>query len=211
MIIIKHRVNNLETLKKTPRKYGVEIDLRSENKKIFLSHDAFTKGTLLEDWIKNFNHKIIVLNVKEEGLEEKVLDLLKKKKINNFFFHDQSFSSLLKQMKKTKVSIRFSEYEDLKKKNYLFKRIKWLWLDNFSKIDMNKKFYNFLKKKKVNICLVSPELVNIKNKKKINLIFKKLLRKKILPDAICTKFPTIWENLKKKYEIKSKKNISKII
>lgn len=210
MIIIKHRVNNLETLKKTPNKYGVEIDLRSEKEKIFLSHDPFTKGALFEDWLKNFNHKIIVLNVKEEGLEEKILDLLKKKKINNFFFHDQSFSSLLKQMKKTTVSIRFSEYEDLKKKNYLFTRIKWLWLDNFSKIDMKRKFYNFLKKRKVKICLVSPELVNIKNKKKIKLIFKILIHKKIMPDAICTKFPSIWENLNKKYEIKSKKNISKI-
>ena len=207
MIIIKHRVNNLKTLKKTPSKYGVEIDLRSENNKIFLSHDAFTKGVLLEDWLKNFNHKIIVLNVKEEGLEEKILGLLKKKKINNFFFHDHSFSSLLKHMKKTKVSIRFSEYEDLKKKNYLFKRIKWLWLDNFSKIDMSIKFYNFLKKRKVKICLVSPELVNIKNKKIIKLIFKILTYKKIMPDAVCTKFPLVWENLKKKYEVKSKKNI----
>lgn len=207
MIIIKHRVNNLESLKKTPDKYGVEIDLRSENKKIFLSHDPFTKGPLLENWLKNFNHKIIVLNVKEEGLEVKILDLLKKKKINNFFFHDQTFSSLLKQMKKTKVSIRFSEFEDLKKKNYLFRRIKWLWLDNFSKIDMNRKFYNFLKKRKVKICLVSPELVKIKNKQKIRAIFKKLINKKIMPDAVCTKYPFVWENLKKKYEIKSKKNI----
>ena len=86
MIIIKHRVNNLKTLKKTQSKYGVEIDLRSENNKIFLSHDAFTKGVLLEDWLKNFNHKIIVLNVKEEGLEEKILGLLKKKKLIISFF-----------------------------------------------------------------------------------------------------------------------------
>ena len=91
MIIIKHRVNNLESLKKTPNKYGVEIDLRSENKKIFLSHDPFTKGPLFENWLKNFNHKIIVLNVKEEGLEVKILDLLKKKKLIISFFMIRHF------------------------------------------------------------------------------------------------------------------------
>lgn len=72
---------------------------------------------------------------------------------------------------------------------------------------MNRKFYNFLKKRKVKICLVSPELVKIKNKQKIRAIFKKLINKKIMPDAVCTKYPFVWENLKKKYEIKSKKNI----
>lgn len=91
MIIIKHRVNNLESLKKTPDKYGVEIDLRSENKKIFLSHDPFTKGPLFKNWLKNFNHKIIVLNVKEEGLEVKILDLLKKKKLIISFFMIRHF------------------------------------------------------------------------------------------------------------------------
>lgn len=207
MIIIKHRVNKIKNLKQTPDKYGVEIDLRSKNGNIYLSHDPFKKGVKFINWLKYFNHKLIVLNVKEEGLEQKILDLLKINRLNNFFFHDQSFSTLLNQMKKTKVSIRFSEYESLKKKNYLFKKIKWLWLDNFSKIDMNKKFYYFLKKKKVNICLVSPELINIKRKNEIKLIFKKLLNKKIMPDAVCTKYPIVWERLQKKHEIKSHNKI----
>jgi hypothetical protein len=207
MIIIKHRVNQIKNLKQTPDKFGVEIDLRSENGNIYLSHDPFKKGVKFINWLKYFNHKLIVLNVKEEGLEQKILDLLKINRLNNFFFHDQSFSTLLNQMKKTKVSIRFSEYESLKKKNYLFKKIKWLWLDNFSKIDMNKKFYYFLKKKKVNICLVSPELINIKRKNEIKLIFKKLLNKKMMPDAVCTKYPIVWERLQKKHEIKSHNKI----
>jgi hypothetical protein len=211
MIIIKHRVNKIKNLKQTPVKYGVEIDLRSENRNIYLSHDPFKKGVKFINWLKYFNHKIIILNVKEEGLEERILDLLKIKRLNNFFFHDQSFSSLLNHMKKTKVSIRFSEFESLKKKNYLFKNIKWLWLDNFSKIDMNKKFYYFLKKKKVNICLVSPELINIKRKNEIELVFKKLLYKKLMPDAVCTKYPIVWERLQKKYEIKAYNKIEKIV
>ena len=147
MIIIKHRVNNSRSLSKLNKNFGVEIDLRSINKDIYLHHDPFKKGEKFKNWIKKYHHKLIVLNVKEEGLEDQILKVLKKHKIKNFFFHDQTFSTLLKNMKKTKVSVRFSEYEGLKKIEELFKKIKWLWLDNFSEIRIEKTFYNYLKKK----------------------------------------------------------------
>ena len=84
MIVIKHRVNTVENLKKTPIRFGVEIDLRSENGNIYLHHDPFKKGVQFKKWLNHFNHKIIVLNVKEEGLEKKILSLLEYKKINLF-------------------------------------------------------------------------------------------------------------------------------
>ena len=86
MIIIKHRVNTSLELKKLNKTYGVEIDLRSSAKNIYLHHDPFKKGELFSNWVKNFNHKLIVLNVKEEGLENKILEILKKNRITNFFF-----------------------------------------------------------------------------------------------------------------------------
>ena len=135
MILIKHRANRIKDLKKLNKDYGVEIDIRSKGKKLYLHHDPFVKGESFIKWLKYYNHNIIVLNVKEEGLESQIIKILKKNKISNFFFHDQTFSSLLKNMKDTKVSIRFSEYEDLKNKNFLFKKIKWLWCDNFNKIN----------------------------------------------------------------------------
>ena len=92
MIIIKHRVNNSKDLIKLSKKYGVEIDLRSQKKEIYLHHEPFKKGEPFFKWIKNYNHKLIVLNVKEEGLEKPILKILKKNKISNFFFHDQTFS-----------------------------------------------------------------------------------------------------------------------
>jgi len=94
LIIIKHRVNTINKIINTPKKYGVEIDLRSNFKTIYLNHDPFKKGTKFSQWIKYFKHKLIVLNVKEEGLEKKIINILKKNKTSNFFFHDQTFSSL---------------------------------------------------------------------------------------------------------------------
>ena len=94
MIIIKHRVNTVDKIIKTPKSYGVEIDLRSNHKTIYLNHDPYKKGVKFSQWIKYFNHKLIVLNVKEEGIEKKIINILKKNKVFNFFFHDQTFSNL---------------------------------------------------------------------------------------------------------------------
>ena len=94
MIIIKHRVNTVDKIIKTPKSYGVEIDLRSNHKTIYLNHDPYKKGVKFSQWIKYFNHKLIVLNVKEEGIEKKIINILKKNKEINFFFHDQTFSIL---------------------------------------------------------------------------------------------------------------------
>ena len=195
MIIIKHRVNTIKDLKKTDKNFGVEIDLRSNQSNVYLNHDPFKKGELFNKWARSFKHKILVLNVKEEGLEHKILKILKKNKIKKFFFHDQTFSSLLKNMIKTHVSIRYSEYESLEKTNYLFKKIKWIWIDNFNEIKLEKKFYQKLKKNNVKICLVSPELVNVKRVKQIKKIISFLKKKNFKIDAVCTKKPKLWSKL----------------
>jgi len=192
MILINHRVNSIKKLKSTPFNFGVEIDLRSEKNKIYLHHDPFKKGVSFEKWIKYYKHKIIVLNVKEEGLEKSILKILKKYRINNFFFHDQTFSTLLKNMSKTKVSVRYSEFEDLKNIKYLFKKIKWIWIDNFSGIKLEKKFYSYLKRKKVKICLVSPELVKKSRVSEVKKIILYLKKNNFTIDAVCTKKPDLW-------------------
>ena len=192
MIIVKHRVNNSKDLIKLNKRFGVEIDLRSQKKDIYLHHEPFKKGELFSKWIKNYNHKLIILNVKEEGLEKPILKILRKNKINNFFFHDQTFSSMLKNMSKTKVSIRYSDFEELKKTDILFKKIKWLWVDNFNKLEIDKKLYKLLKRKKVKICLVSPELVKRSRLNEIKKIILFLRKNKIIIDAVCTKRPELW-------------------
>jgi DNA polymerase sigma len=95
-------------------------------------------------------------------------------------------------MHHTNVSIRFSEYEGLKKMNMLFNKIKWLWVDNFTKINLEKKFFLFLKKQDVKICIVSPELVKKERIKEINNIISKLKKNHLKIDAVCTKQPKLW-------------------
>ena len=63
MIIIKHRVNTISSLKKTQENLGVEIDLRSKNKQLYLHHDPFKNGVLFSKWLRHYKHSFIVLNV----------------------------------------------------------------------------------------------------------------------------------------------------
>ena len=84
MQIIIHRINTVKKLKLIPVKYGTEIDVRSHNNKLILAHDPFKKGDLLEDYLKNYNHGTLVVNIKEAGIEYLVIKQLKKFKIKNY-------------------------------------------------------------------------------------------------------------------------------
>ena len=44
MLIIKHRLNTIKKLEKLNYDYGAEIDIRSYNREIIISHDPFKKG-----------------------------------------------------------------------------------------------------------------------------------------------------------------------
>ena len=51
MILISHRRNLIEELKNTPKKYGVEIDIRTRGKDLIINHDPYKKGVLLKEWL----------------------------------------------------------------------------------------------------------------------------------------------------------------
>ena len=90
-LIICHRRNTIKQLLDTPVEYGIEIDVRTFNNKIILNHDPLKKGIILNKWIKKFNHKFLIINIKEEGLEKYVKKILKKKISKNFFFWTNLF------------------------------------------------------------------------------------------------------------------------
>jgi|TARA_B100000586_G_C19895841_1_gene336980 hypothetical protein len=200
MIFVSHRINTIKKLNKTPKFYGVEIDLRDYKKKIILSHDPFKSGESFYEFLKKYDHKFLILNVKNEGIELNILKILKKFKIKNYFFLDCTFPSLINLTKKgiKNIAIRVSDYESfhtLRNMKYL---AKWVWIDCFKNIPLDEKKYKLIKKYKYKICLVSPEL----HRRKIgNRKFLKLVKsQKIKIDMLCTKqdFFENWKNIFKK-------------
>ena len=95
-----HRINTINELKKIPNHYGIEIDLRDNlNGDIYISHDPFKSGENFGEFLKYYKHSFIILNIKSERIEYKVLELLKKHDIQNYFFLDSSFPMIYKLSK----------------------------------------------------------------------------------------------------------------
>ena len=103
---ILHRVNTKADLENTPSQYGVEVDIRSYGKDLIIHHDPFEKGEFFESWIKSYHHGTLILNVKEEGLEERLLKLMKFYSIENFFFLINLFLFYVRLLLMEKVVVR---------------------------------------------------------------------------------------------------------
>ncbi len=193
MEIIIHRRNSIKSLISTPIKYGVEVDIRSENKILIISHDAFNTGEKFEEWLKYYNHGTLILNVKEEGLEKRLLELLKKYKISNYFFLDQSFPFIYKTAKggEQNIAVRISEFESIQTALSLRNMVKWLWIDYFTKFPLNKEQVKSLQDNSFKLCIVSPELQGYSSEH-ISYLKSKLNKDSIEIDAVCTKFPSLW-------------------
>ena len=193
MLIIKHRINSINLLQDTPSKFGIEIDIRSYKNELILNHEPYLDGEKIENFLKNYNHQFLILNVKEEGLEKRLIELMKSFKIRNYFFLDQSFPFLIKATKsgENRSAVRFSEYESINTVLSLSNIVKWVWVDFFTKFPLDHKNYLKLKESRFNICLVSPELQGHDKEKIVNLQ-KELIKNKININAVCTKYPELW-------------------
>ena len=88
MEIIVHRINKIEDLVNLSPKYGVEVDVRSQGSKLILNHEPYTNGCNFNDYIENYKHGTLVLNIKEAGIEEDVLKIVKSFSIKSFFLLD---------------------------------------------------------------------------------------------------------------------------
>ena len=191
---ILHRVNTIALLEKTPSNFGVEVDIRSYGGNLIIHHDPFKQGELFKDWIKSYHHGTLILNVKEEGLEDSVLKLMRKYKINDFFFLDQSFPLLRKTaaMGECRCAVRVSEYESIETVLSLSDMVDWVWVDCFSRFPLNQDDVNRLKNSGFKLCIVSPELQGREKRSQVMDFRRQIEQLGIKGDAVCTKYIDLW-------------------
>jgi hypothetical protein len=195
MKLVAHRRNTLADLLATPVEYGVEVDIRSLGGKLIIHHDAFVEGEDFINWLDNYRHGTLILNVKEEGLEQRLLDLMKKKNIEDFFFLDQSFPFLIKTAKQgeRRCAVRVSEYEHIDTALTLAGKIDWVWVDCFTRFPLSGEEAERLHRAGFKLCLVSPELQQRTSPDEIPALRALLAERRIVPDAVCTKMPERWK------------------
>jgi hypothetical protein len=193
--LIAHRRNTLEELKATPRKYGIEVDIRSFGNRLVIHHDPFVEGVPFEDWIKAYAHGTLILNVKEEGLEARLIEIMNARGIHDYFFLDQSFPFLVKWARKGehRLAVRVSEYESIETALTLAGQADWVWVDCFTRFPLTGEQARQLKQAGFKLCLVSPELQGRNAETEIASLRKLLQERSIDADAVCTKRMDLWE------------------
>lgn len=205
MLIIAHRINTIECLDALPTKYGVEIDVRSNNGRLLLNHDPIdpkSNYTDLEDYLTHFKHAFIIFNIKEAGYERRIIDLAKKFNIpkEKYFLLDVEFPYLYRATRKEEVreiAVRYSEAEPMEIAEAQISKgvplLDWVWIDTNTKLPLNQDVISRLKPFKT--CLVCPDRwgrpqdIEPYKKQMDDLGFK--------PNAIMTSVSkiTIWEKL----------------
>lgn len=197
MEFISHRINKVEDLIKLPTIYGVELDLRDMGDEIVISHDPYVGGERFEDYLKHYHHGTMILNIKSERIEHRVLERIQKADVKSYFFLDSSFPMifLLSNSGESNIALRFSEYEGMDTIRNMAGRVKWVWVDCFTRFPLERADFDEMKALGYKLCLVSPELQG--RDADIEAYKALCVERGIVFDAICTKTHNIarWESL----------------
>lgn len=195
MEIVIHRVNKVKNLSRIPNNYGCEIDIRSFGSNLILNHDPYKSGDLLSDFLDSYNHGLLVLNIKETGIENDVISLVKKRKIKRYFLLDVEFPYIYKNtiLGEKSIAIRYSELEPIQMALNYENKVDWVWIDTNTILPINNEIVSKLKNFKT--CLVSPECWNRPDD--IISYRKKMLELDFTPNAVMTdlNYAESWEKI----------------
>ena len=155
--IVVHRVNQRAHLRDIPRHFGTEIDLRAEGSTLILNHDPFKGGERFDDWLADYEHGLLVLNIKEAGIESEVIKLVEARGIKRFFLLDVEFPYLYRASRagERRIAMRYSEDEALETVLNYRDKVDWVWIDTNTHLPLDAQSAPQLNPFKT--CLVCPE------------------------------------------------------
>jgi hypothetical protein len=155
--IVIHRVNERMRLAGIPRHFGAEIDLRADGSKLVLNHDPFKGGENFADWLEDYQHGLLVLNIKEAGIEAEVIRLVEAARVERFFLLDVEFPYIYRATRQgeRRIAMRYSEDEAIETVANYRGKLDWVWIDTNTHLPLNSGIILHLAA--FNTCLVCPE------------------------------------------------------
>jgi len=174
--------------------FGTETDVRDYKGELVISHDiadekCISAKEMFEIYNKYDNTLPLALNIKADGLQIKLKELLEEYKITNYFVFDMSVPDGLGYLKQNiKAFTRESEYEKLPS---FYEEAYGIWLDEFQGHWITKEAIEKHIKNNKQICIVSPDLHQreYKNEWQNYKEIEKELRVNYM--MICTDYPEI--------------------
>lgn len=187
MHLIAHRINTFADFYTLPEDCPIEFDLRDSAGEVIVTHDPFTTGPLFSEFTLLLKGRFCIVNIKSEGIEWRVLEMLKENDIEDFFFLDCSIPMIhkLTQKGENRIAVRLSEVEPIEGVLPWLKKVKWVWVDCFTKLIVTKRMLELLKISDTKVCLVSPELQG--RPEDIEPYIHALMEQGLAVDAVCTK------------------------
>jgi hypothetical protein len=191
MEYVIHRVNTIEKLKAIPLNCGVEVDLRSMGDRIMMNHDPFKGGVDFEEYLAHYHHGLLVLNIKEAGIEAEVLSRMKKYNIERYFLLDVEFPYIYRASRQgvRSIAIRYSEDECIETVMKYKDKVDWVWVDTNTQLPLDLKTIERIKGMKT--CLVCPERWG--RPQDISVYAQMLCGLQYFPDAIMTSLDCLRE------------------
>ena len=198
MLVIRHRINDLNSLAALPQGVPVEVDIHAFGDRLTVHHDALSEGVPFEEWLFFAGRRFAIFNIKEEGIEDQVLGMVGNSEIDDFFLLDLSFPSLVKMIRRgeKRVALRVSEYEHYSAAVEFGDALDWVWLDCFEGFPLDMQGCKAMNEAPTKICLVSPELHGPHRSDRDVFDFQRQLSDfGLIIDAVCTKSPNLWLQL----------------
>ncbi len=157
MIFVIHRVNERALLKTIEPRYGIEIDIRADGSRLMLNHWPFRGGEPLIDFLDEYRHRLLVLNIKEAGIEEEVLRLVRERALGDHFLLDVEFPYIYRASRagERAIAMRYSEDEAIETVLNYAGNVDWVWVDTNTRLPLDPATVNQLSPFRT--CLVCPD------------------------------------------------------
>lgn len=169
--------------------FGFETDFRDCGGQVLISHNPPKGDEILADEVFRIyraagSQEPLALNIKADGIQDMMKDLLKKYDITNYFFFDMSICDTIIYVEKNlQIASRLSEFEQ---EMPFYGNSSVVWIDYFNGDGPTiQKVSDILKDGKI-ACVVSPEL----HKRNCQMIWEQL-RPFVSDDRLylCTDYP----------------------
>ena len=180
----------------------MEIDLRSHTVPtigLHLAHDPWSEGPSFDSWVQKVKRQglrgPIILNTKEDGLEDACLRVMATAGISNFWFLDTTLPALVKwavRGHERRFAVRYSSYEPRLLAERFAGFVDWVWVDCFEGVPADIKDVEALSAK-FKICLVSPEL-QVGVSPDLGMRIEGFKHLAPLAAAVCSKHPELWQS-----------------
>lgn len=150
-------MNTIEKLEQVDIEKWVEVDVRAFWNDLILNHEPFESWVLLDYFLNLYNHKFIIVNIKEAWIESRVIELLEKYNITDYFLLDVEFPYIYRATREgnRNIAIRYSEDEPIEQALLYKDKLDYLFVDTNTRLPVDKEIIKKFEWFKT--CFVSPD------------------------------------------------------